>query len=231
MASGGPDLIKDDELLANPSFSPVRERARAYAAALDEVSQSTGQRPRYIANITAGARQLEGNAHAALEGGADALMVNVLAVGLDAFASLAGARLGPPLFAHTAGVETLTGSPTAGFGHALLIGRLVRLAGADAILTSTPFAPRTMSEPRFRATIDAMRASWPGFDPAMPVLGGGLTAAHVPAIAERLGVDTIVGVGGAIQGHPDGPAAGAAAVRDAIDRAMSDRRAATRGSG
>ncbi len=229
VAEGCPDLIKDDELLASPAFSPVGVRARAYSAVLDAVSQTTGQRPRYIANITARARDLDANAHAALEGGADALMVNALAVGLDALAHIAGSGLGVPIFAHTAGVETLTGATRAGFGHALLIGRLARLAGADAILTSTPFAPRPMPRSVFEATIEAMRAPWSSLRPAMPVLGGGLTAAHAPGIVEALGSDAIIGVGGAIQGHPDGAAAGAREVRRAIDRAVSDRVAASGG--
>lgn len=216
VARGGPDLIKDDELLADPGFAPVRERARAYSRALDEVARSTGQRPRYVANVTTRAKDLVATAHAALEGGADALMVNVLAVGLDALATLAEDRPGVPIFAHTAGVETFTGAPRAGIGHALLLGRLVRLAGADAVLSSTPFAPRGPSVPTFQATIEAMRGPWHGLAPVMPVLGGGLTAGHIPAIVATVGFDAVIGVGGAIQGHQAGPAAGARAIQRAI---------------
>lgn len=221
VAAGGPDLVKDDELLADPGFAPVRERARVYGRALDEVAEATGHRPRYVANVTTRARDLVATAQAALEGGADALMVNVLAVGLDAFAMLVEARLGTPVFAHTAGIETFTAAPRAGFGQALLLGRLVRLVGADAILTSTPVAPRPLPSPLFRATIDAMRVPWAGIAPAMPVLGGGLTGAHAATLIEAVGIDVVLGVGGAIQGHPDGPAAGARAVREAIDAAVA----------
>ena len=220
VALGGVDLIKDDELLASPSFNDVRERARIYARTLDEVLGETGHRPRYIANVTTRAADLVQRAHAALEGGADALMVNGLAVGLDPLASLVEARPGVPVFVHTAGVETFTGGARSGFGHALLVGRLLRLAGADAILTSTPLAPRPMPESVFRATMDAMREPWHGMQAAMPVVGGGLTAEHVPALVRSLGPDAIVGVGGAIQGHPEGAAAGARNVRAAIDAAM-----------
>ncbi len=223
VAAGGIDLVKDDELLADPAFSRVRERSRAYAAALDEVSQVTGQRPRYIANVTCRARDLEATAQAALEGGADALMVNVLAVGLDALAGLVESTPGTPVFAHTAGVETFTGAARSGYGHALLIGRLVRLVGADAVLLSTPYATRPLPEPAFHATVDAMRGPWRGLRASMPVVGGGLTAATVPAIVDAVGIDVIIGVGGAIQGHPEGPAEGARAVRAAIDAAVAGR--------
>jgi 2,3-diketo-5-methylthiopentyl-1-phosphate enolase len=222
VAMGGVDLVKDDELLASPRFSDVRDRSRAYAATLDEVSQVTGQRPRYVANVTTRARDLEGTALSALEGGADACMVNALAVGLDAFAALVEARPGAPVFAHTAGVETFTGAPRSGYGHGLLIGRLTRLMGADAILTSTPFAPRPLPGPVFEATVDGMRGNWLGMRPAMPVVGGGLTADHVRPIVAALGHDVIIGIGGAIQGHPEGAAAGARAIRAAIEAAVAD---------
>ena len=220
VAGGGPDLVKDDELLASPEFSDVGERAMAYAAVLDTVSQRTGQRPRYIANVTGRGHELAANAGAALDGGADAVMVNILAVGLDAFAALAERRLGVPILAHTAGVETYTGGARSGFGHSVLIGRLARLAGADATLLSSPLAPRPLSTSIFRTTIDAMRdAAW-GLRPTAPVVGGGLTAEHVAPLVELAGVDQIIAVGGAIQGHPDGAAAGARAVRSAIDAAV-----------
>lgn len=225
VAAGGPDLVKDDELLADPIFARVRDRARAYAAALDEVASQTGQRPRYVANVTAPGRDLRATAEAALEGGADALMVNALAVGLDAVAALAESALGVPIFAHTAGVETLTGP--AGFGHALLVGRLLRMVGADAVLVSTPFAPRPLSDRVFRASVERMRDPWFGRLPTMPVVGGGLTADHVAALVGALGIDQIINVGGAIQGHPEGAAAGARVVRSAIDAAVAAHAAAT----
>jgi len=223
VALGGVDLVKDDELLASPAFNDVRDRAQVYASTLDEVAAETGQRPRYLANVTSRGTDLVARAHAALEGGADALMVNGLAVGLDALATLAEAALGAPIFVHTAGVETFTGAPRSGFGHGLLIGRLLRLCGADAILTSTPLATRPLPRAAFRATVEGMREPWHGMSPAMPVVGGGLRADHVPALVDALGIDAIIGVGGAIQGHPDGAAAGARHVRAAIDSAMAAR--------
>jgi ribulose 1,5-bisphosphate carboxylase large subunit-like protein len=57
----------------------------------------------------------------------------------------------------------------------------------------------------------------------MPVVGGGLTADHVAPLVAALGVDAILGVGGAIQGHADGPAVGARVVRQAIDDAVAAR--------
>jgi 2,3-diketo-5-methylthiopentyl-1-phosphate enolase len=148
-------------------------------------------------------------------------MVNGLAVGLDPLGDLVEAVPGVPVFVHTAGVETFTGSARAGYGHALLLGRLLRLVGADAVLISTPLAPRPLPAEVFRATVDRMRGPWLGFRPTMPVVGGGLTAEHVPALVSTIGVEHIIGVGGGIQGHPAGAAAGVRHVRAAIDGAVT----------
>ena len=224
-ARGGVDLIKDDELLADPTFARAEDRARAYRRALDEVAEETGHRARYVANVTTrGAVQLD-VARAAVGGGADALMVNALAIGPDGLQRVAEARLGVPILAHTAGIETFTTATAGGYGQALLLGRLLRLAGADAVLTSTPLAARPLSPSRYRAALDACADDWVGLRPTMPMVGGGLTADHVEAIVDAAGIDVIIGVGGAIQGHPDGVVAGGravmAALREAIDRRMA----------
>ena len=221
VAAGGVDLVKDDELLADPSFNRVAERAAAYRAALDRVASQTGHRARYVANVTTRGERLLATARAALEAGADAVMVNALAVGLDAVASLAEARLGVPIFGHTAGIETMTGGGRSGIGQAVLLGRLLRLAGADAILTSTPYARRPLDRFVYEATIRRLRDDWAGLRAVAPIVGGGLTSAHIPDLIVDLGADAIIGVGGAIQGHPDGATAGARAIRTAIDDAVA----------
>jgi 2,3-diketo-5-methylthiopentyl-1-phosphate enolase len=228
VALGGVDLVKDDELLADPAFAPVADRAAAYRSALEDVAEETGHRARYVANVTTRLATLVDTAVAALAAGADAIMVNVFAVGLDGLAMLAEASLGVPILAHTAGVETLTGGRRAGFGQAVLLGDLVRLAGADAILLSTPYASRPLDRALYGAIVERMRRPAGPVLPAMPMVGGGLTANHVAALVRDLGPDALLAVGGAIQGHPEGAAAGARAVRAAIDAAVAGPAASVR---
>ena len=175
-ARGGVDLIKDDELLADPTFARVADRARAYASTLDRMADETGHRARYVANVTTRPAGLIDTARAALEGGADALMVNGLATGLDAVQALAEADLGVPLLVHTAGIETFTTPTAGGYGHRLLLGRLARLAGADAVLSSTPWAPRPLEMSRYRAVLDGCRDDWHALRPTLPMVGGGIRA-------------------------------------------------------
>jgi ribulose-bisphosphate carboxylase large chain len=56
--------------------------------------------------------------------------------------------------------------------------------------------------------------------PALPVSSGGLHPGTLPEVIRVMGTDLVIQVGGGVVGHPDGPKAGAAAARQAIEAAM-----------
>ena len=228
VARGGVDLIKDDELLADTGFSPVAERARAYADRLDLVAAETGHRARYIANVTTRPTRLVDTARAALDGGADAVMVNGLATGLDGVRALAEADLGAPILVHTTTSDVLTGGTGSGIGQAVLFGKLLRLAGADGVFTSTPHGHRPLATDVFGTTVDWLLERRGRLRPVMPMLAGGVTEDYIGPLVARAGIDVMIGVGGAIQGHPDGATAGARVMREAIDAAVASRDGAHR---
>jgi 2,3-diketo-5-methylthiopentyl-1-phosphate enolase len=219
-ARGGVDLIKDDELLADPAFSRVAERTRAYVAAIDRVAAETGRRTRYVAHVTSRPSRLLAIARSAVDEGAAAVMITPVTLGLDALGELAEG-VGVPILAHVAGLEAVTGSPEGGIGHGALAA-LLRTAGADAVLTSSPHAPRPLPAAAYRSTLDALSEPIAGgaIHTSTPVIGGGVTAEHVRPIVDEAGFDVIVASGGAIQGHPDGTAAGGRAMQAAIAAAV-----------
>ena len=227
-ARGGADLIKDDELLADAPFNRVAERTRAYRARLERVAEETGHRARYICNVSDRAARLLDTARAAVDGGADALMVNALVVGLDALQSLAEANLGVPILIHTAAAEVFTGAVASGIGQAVLFGKLLRLAGADSVFTTTPFARRPPPRAVYDLGIEWMREPRGHLLPTMPMVAGGVHEGMIEPLIEHAGVDVILGVGGAIQGHPDGATAGTRAIRAAIDRTVANLRSTGR---
>jgi 2,3-diketo-5-methylthiopentyl-1-phosphate enolase len=219
-ARGGADLIKDDELLGDAPFNRVAERSRAYRDRLDRVAEETGHRARYIANVTNRANLLIDTARAAVDSGADALMVNALAVGLDPFQALVESQPGVPILVHTATSDVMTGAANSGIGQALIFGKLLRLAGADSVFTTTPYARRPPSRSVYDKTLQWMLEPSTVHKPTMPMLAGGVTGAMIGPLIRESGTDIILGLGGAIQGHPQGAEAGARAVRAAIDEAM-----------
>lgn len=222
VARGGVDLVKDDEVLADASFSHVAERCRAVSAALDRVQEETGHRTRYVVNITDRARRMRDHLTAARENGADGVMVAAFMVGLDAVhevvEDLAGAL---PVIGHTAGFDMFGGRDGLSVAPEVLVGRLTRLAGADAVLIASPWARRSTPEPLWTRMAALLRDGWGGLAPAFPVVGGGIVPEQLGDVVRLLGVDAIVTAGGAINGHPEGAEAGARAMMRALDEAVA----------
>jgi ribulose 1,5-bisphosphate carboxylase large subunit-like protein len=53
------------------------------------------------------------------------------------------------------------------------------------------------------------------------MVGGGIRADHIALLVEVGGADLMIGVGGAIPGHPEGTAEGGRVVMRAVDDAMA----------
>jgi 2,3-diketo-5-methylthiopentyl-1-phosphate enolase len=108
-----------------------------------------------------------------------------------------------------------------GIASPLLLGKLMRLAGADASSFNSPYSVYPLLREKYAQT--ARNLTMPLYDvrAALPVPGGGIHPATAARIIADLGADVLLSVGGAIQGHPQGATAGARAMRQAIDAAAS----------
>jgi 2,3-diketo-5-methylthiopentyl-1-phosphate enolase len=222
VARGGVDLVKDDEVLGDTSFSHVAERCRVVSGALHRVASETGHRARYIVSITDRARRMRDHLRAARENGADGVMVAAFMVGLDAVQELVEELGGSlPVIAHTAGLDLFGGHDGLSVAPEILVGRLARLAGADAVLIGSPWARRSTPEPLWTRMADLLRDDWGGLAPAFPVVGGGVVAGQLGDVVRQLGVEVIVTAGGAINGHPEGAEAGARAMMLALGEAVA----------
>jgi 2,3-diketo-5-methylthiopentyl-1-phosphate enolase len=216
---GGVDLIKDDEVLGNTGLSGVVGRVTAYLRAARRIKEETGRSPLYIVNITDRPARMRDNARAALEAGAQAVMVNFVMTGLDALAELT-AEFGECLcfLGHYAGIGTMN-APTQGISSAVMLGLLPRMAGADAVMIMHPAERKGPLYLEYLQTVQAHRLPIGRMRQVCTAVGGGVTPLNVAAICRDLGPDTILGVGGAVQGHPDGAAAGAKAMLRAVEAA------------
>jgi len=220
-AVGGADAVKDDEKLVTQPWSDFRDRVREHGKAAEAAFAETGHRTLYFVNITDRPDRLLANAHAAVEAGASALLVNFLTVGISALSMLADApAVGVPILGHLAFAGALYGSPWSGVASHLVLGLLPRLAGADVVVYPSHVGTLPFSRDEALRVSSALTAPLHGLAPALPMAGGGLHAGHVPQLVGDLGVDWALTAGGAIHGHPMGTAAGARAIRLAIDAAM-----------
>ena len=69
---GGVDIVKDDELIADPPFCPMEERIKLYMAEAKRHYERTGSKVLYTVNITDRADKIKDNAKRALDAGANA---------------------------------------------------------------------------------------------------------------------------------------------------------------
>ena len=208
-AMGGVDMIKDDEVLGCISVSTAAQRAEIYGKAAEKVQRETGKLPLYIPNITDTPSAMRRHCRDILSAGGRAVMVNFMATGYDALQEISqefGRKL--IVMGHYAGVSAVS-SPGAGYADSVAIGLLPRLAGADIIMTMYPGRPGSSGYLSYLQTAQSQQLPMPGILPTLTAVGGGITPFNMGDVVTDLGKDTILGVGGAIQGHPLGATSGA----------------------
>lgn len=218
-ALGGVDFIKDDELLGNPQFCPLEERIKAYNRASESAYEQTGKRTIYIANITGNVGKLKENAKRAVEAGARMLMVNFFCVGYSALQMVAEIAH-VPVMGHYAGTGPYYEGALTGLSSALAVGRLPRMAGADVVMINTPYGGYPLKRQRYLRTHHELSLPLKSMKRTLTSVGGGVKPGLVQQFIEDLGTDIMLAPGGAIQGHPNGAAAGVRAMYAAIDAAM-----------
>lgn len=204
LAAGGAVLVKDDELLTSPPYSPLEVRTRLIAERLPEGV-------RYAPNVSGPHEGLLTRAEAAIVAGAGALMLNAFAQGLAALQALRAAELGVPIFAHRVGAAFLRrGGPVS--VSARVLAELTLLLGADYVQVGS-FGERTFdTDEEVREQIAACRGR------AMAVIGGGVGPANAREQLERAGRrdGIMLLLGSEAYAHPEGVRAGVAATVEAV---------------
>lgn len=213
VALGGVDLVKDDELLGSPAYNQVEKRARLYTRAAQEVYEQTGHRTVYLPNISGKPSQVLENARRVLDAGARACLYNYVFGGLDTLLEL-NEEFGDKLFimAHYAGLSVME----SGISNGVFLGTLARLAGAHAVMTMCPDPAEAAAMTDFRNTVAMQQDCCGTLSPVVTTVGGGITPANQVWLQKMLGKDLVIGIGGAVQGHPMGATAGAAAAMAAV---------------
>jgi 2,3-diketo-5-methylthiopentyl-1-phosphate enolase len=221
-AVGGTDIIKDDELVADAKHCPLVDRVKAVMEALKRADEEKGEKTIFTFNITDRTEKLRDNAYRAIEAGANGLMLNYFPIGLDAARMICeDPNIKVPVLAHADFTGAVYESPWSGLSAKLIRGKLVRLAGLDVCLLSSPYG----KFPNLMDTIFnmALTITTPlqHIKPTFPAISGGTMQGHVEEIINQFGDDVVIAAGGAVHGHPMGARAGAKAFRQAIGAVKS----------
>jgi len=221
-ALGGVDLVKDDEILFENELTPFEKRITAGKQALEEVFEETGHRTLYAVNLTGKTFELKDKAKKAVELGADVLLFNVFAYGLDVLQALReDNEIRIPIMAHPAVSGALTSSKLYGISSPLLLGKLLRLAGADFSLFPSPYGSVALNKNEAIGIANELVKEDEQLKRAFPVPSAGIHPGLVPILIRDFGKDCIINAGGGVHGHPDGAVGGGRAFRAAVDAVMS----------
>ena len=220
-ALGGCDIIKDDELIADASFNSAMGRVKRYMEIEKQVYEEKGERTLYTVNISDKVPKIFENAKRAVELGCNALMINYLAVGLPVMRAIAeDPDINVPILAHMDVAGAMYMSPFHGLSSHIVLGKLPRLAGADIVVIPAPYGKAPVITDKFLNAARTLSFPLYNLKPTWPMPSGGITPSMVPDVMRDLGNDIVIGSGGGIHAHPQGPIAGAKAFRQAIDAVM-----------
>jgi ribulose-bisphosphate carboxylase large chain len=222
LVASGVDFIKDDEKLMSPAYSPLAERVAAIMPLILDHEQKTGKKVMYAFGISAtDPDEIMRNHDLVVKVGGNAAVVNINSIGMGAMAFLRR-RSQLVLHAHRNGWDILTRHPGLGLDFSVWQ-QFWRLLGVDQFQINGIRAKYWEPDASFVRAFEAVTT--PLFSPqdcAMPVVCSGQWGGQAPETYERTGrtVDLLYLCGGGVVSHPDGPAAGVVAVRQAWQAAV-----------
>ncbi len=220
-AVGGCDVVKDDELISNPEFNTLEDRIVAVMEAVDRADSEKGEKTLYTINISNRLPDIFEYADKVIELGANAIMVNFVATGYAVLRKLAeDPSIKVPILGHMDFSGALMGGEWNGLSSILVLAKLPRICGADSVVVPAPYGKAEILDERYENILRALRFPFQHIKPTLPMPSGGITAGMVETAIKDAGKDILIGSGGGIHSHPDGPIAGAKAFRQAIDAVM-----------
>ncbi|MBV8600745.1 MAG: ribulose-bisphosphate carboxylase large subunit family protein [Candidatus Eremiobacteraeota bacterium] len=214
------DFIKDDELMANPPYSPLAERARVVMEEIERGAQRTGKRTMYAFNITGDLDELRRNYETIVSAGANCAMVCINLVG---FAGLNYVRSFSevPIHGHRTMIGALMRHPALGIDFKAYQ-KLARLCGADQLHCGGMKNKFYETDEQIRQSIEAVRHPLFGGYSCLPVLASAQNVTTMHVTWQRLRTDDLLVVaGGGIHAHPGGRAAGVRSLRSAWKAAVA----------
>jgi 2,3-diketo-5-methylthiopentyl-1-phosphate enolase len=223
-ALGGVDLVKDDEILFENELTPFEKRITIGKKILQEVYEKTGHQTLYAVHLSGKTFELKEKAKRAVELGADVLLFNVFAYGLDVLQGLReDDEIDIPIMAHPAVSGALTPSEFYGIASPLLLGKLLRLAGADFSLFPSPYGSVALDKHEALGIANELTKEEGQLKRTFPVPSAGIHPGLVPLLVRDFGNDCVINAGGGVHGHPDGASGGGGAFRAAVDAVLSGR--------
>lgn len=221
VASAGLDIVKDDEINFNLATAPTIDRVKACAPVIKKYREENGREILYAVNLSGRADQLIDNARRLIDAGANAFLFNAISYGYSCLEAItAHPDIQVPIFTHPALSGAIGGATQGnndyGISYPVLLGTLMKYAGADAVLYPAHYGSLPFSaEDEFNIR-DILRETHGKHIASLPVPSAGIHPGVMTRALNDYGNDVALNAGSAIFDHPDGPKAGTQAFFDAL---------------
>lgn len=213
----GVNFIKEDEILSNPIFCPIEERAPLIVEYLNEYRERTGRNVIYCVCINSDYPYVIDRVKRLFELGINGIHVNFWN-GLGVYKTIRDLDL--PMFVHyqTSGLKILT-DPQHRFSIDFkIICELAGLCGVDFFHAGMIGGYANNTDEEVLSYVNILRE----YD-VCPTMSCGLSEHNVNLITEKIGIDYLANSGGAIHSHPNGTKGGVKAIKDKIDNFRFDQ--------
>lgn len=218
LGESGIDFIKDDELMANPPHSPLKERVECVMREINELAERTGRKVMYAVNISDELEAMRRHHDCVVAAGGTCVMVSLNQVGFTGVQQLRS-YCELPIHGHRNGWGMWTRHPLLGMDFRAYQ-KFWRAIGVDHLHVNGLQNKFWEPDESVVQSIQSMREPmWGGYH-AMPVVSSGQWGGQAPETLRRThSLDLIYVAGGGIMAHPGGPAAGLRGIQQAWEAA------------
>lgn len=214
LGEAGIDFVKDDELMANPPHSPLKQRVELVMHEVNRLADKTGRKIMYAVNISDEIDEMRRHHDFVVESGGTCVMVSLNHVGFAGVSALRSS-CALPIHGHRNGWGMFTRHPLLGIEFPAYQ-KIWRAIGVDHLhvngLQNKFWEP---DESVIRSVQALQEPLWGGYH-AMPVISSGQWGGQAPETLLKTGTQDVIYVaGGGIMAHPMGPSGGLRGIQQA----------------
>ncbi len=200
-ASGGGDILKDDQNLVETDLDTFQNRVRACAEAIDRAAQASGRRCLYLPHVAGSGSHLHQQLDAVHRLRLTGVVLCPWVMGLE-HAATAARDHELMWLAHPAMAGAFTQPTDTGIAPEIVFGSLPRLAGADLVIYPGSGGRISTGDDGTAVRIHRkLLEDQRRLRPSLPCSGGGKTLDDASEAAARHGIDCAVVVGGDLLRH------------------------------
>jgi len=182
--AAGSDIVKDDELLVDPPYCPIRDRAKFCARAAREAEQKTGVRKLFVLHLGTDISRIDELLRIGESAGVDGFMIQPRLT--PSLLTMVRNRTTLPIIAHYSMLTLFTRYANVGIEFPLML-KMYRLSGADVVTFPRPNVRFDVSRAEFEANLKVPGSPLGDVLPAFPFPTGGNRAEDVNECFSILG--------------------------------------------